>query len=386
MSTRLYKTLTKVGRICNISKHNVCTSSSTLQQPWLFDFTTKFVPSASYGGRQTITMIPGSGIGPEVMKHVLDVCKVTGAPLDFEIVNIDPENEDLTDIEHAVISVKRNTCAIKGQISVGSPIVKSKDMIFHQTLDLYANIVHCKSVKGINAKHSNVDVVIVRQNTEGEYKMLEHENKRGIVECLKIITRNTSRKVARYAFDFATLHGRRKVTVIHKANIMKLSDGLFLESAEAIAKEYPHIKFESMIVDAACMQVVMTPNIFDVILTINLYGNILIHIICGTIGGYSMAYGVSLNNKYLVFELGTRSIAKELVGRNAINPLSMLKSACSLLTSLGHRRHSILLKKAMHKTTVDDNIRTSDLGGTNTSSEVMDNIIKCIKNENTRIF
>lgn len=348
--------------------------------PYLFDDNRKFKAKSSYGGRQTVAMIPGSGIGPELMTYVRNICECCGAPIDFDITDINPDEEDYEDIYTAITSMNKHGCGMKGQISVSpTSYIKPKDVIFQQALDLCVNVVRCKSVKGIPGKYNNIDIVLIRQNTEGEYKMLEHQNVKGVIECLKIITTKTSTKVARYAFEYARLHNRKKVTVIHKANIMKLSDGLFLKIAKIVSKDYPDIKFESMIVDAASMQAVMNPYVFDVILTMNLYGNILLHILCGLIGGHATVYGVSLSDKHIIFELGTRSIAKQLLGKNVVNPVPILFGTSAMLWSLGHRSHARIIKKCILKTTIEDGLRTIDWNGTNTSTEVVDGIMRRIE-------
>lgn len=339
--------------------------------PYLFCKNHKFNAATSYGGRKIITMIPGCGIGPELMEYVRDICFSCGAPIDFDIIEIDPNLESNDDINMAICSMQKHLFGIKGQISVTEGNI-SKEVLFHRDLDLFVNIVHCKSLRGVEGKFKDVDIVVIRQNTEGEYQMLEHENVHGVIECLKVITRKTSSKVARYAFEYAKLHERKKVTCIHKANIMKLSDGLFLEVATAISKDYPDIEFESMIVDAACMQAVMNPHRFDIILTINLYGNILLHTFCGLIGGHATIYGTNLSDNHVVFELGTRSIAKEMIGSNMVNPVPIILATAAMLKALGHKKHSVIIKKSLFRTILDDGVRTKDWGGNSSSSDVVD--------------
>ena len=192
--------------------------------------------------------------------------------MDFEVLDIDPNSESNDDLDNAITSIKRNGVAIKGNIETKSEQVGiiSRNVALRNELGLYVSVLHCKSYPGVRCHHKNVDLVVVRQNTEGEYAMLEHESVPGVVESLKIITVEASERLARFAFNFARINGRKKVTTIHKANIMKLSDGCFLDVSRRIAKEFPDIEHNDMIIDNTCMQLVARPNQFDVLLTTNL--------------------------------------------------------------------------------------------------------------------
>lgn len=207
-------------------------------------------------------MLPGGGIGPELMSYVREIFGYCGAPIDFEVVNIDPSTEGNEDLEYAITSIKRNGVAIKGNIETKSHSLQevSRNVAIRNELDLYVNVVHCKSMPGIPARHKNIDIVLIRQNTDGEYAMLEHESVRGVVESMKVVTMDNAERVARYAFEFARQNGRKKVTTIHKANIMKLSDGLFLDVANRVHKDYPEIEHNNMIIDNTCMQLVSNPH------------------------------------------------------------------------------------------------------------------------------
>lgn len=207
-------------------------------------------------------MLPGGGIGPELMSYVREIFLFCGAPIDFEIIEIDPSTEGNEDLEQAITSIRRNGIAIKGNIETKSYGINeiSRNVAIRNELDLFVNVVHCKSLPGIPARHKDIDIVLIRQNTFGEYAMLEHEAVPGHVESLKIITEENAERVARYAFQYARVHGRKKVTTIHKANIMKLSDGLFLETAKKVHKDYPELEHENMIVDNTCMQLVSKPH------------------------------------------------------------------------------------------------------------------------------
>jgi len=223
--------------------------------------------------------------------------------------------------------------------------------------------------------------MIVRQNTEGEYQMLEHENAPGVVESLKIVTRDNSERLARYGFDLATRLGRKKVTIVHKANIMKISDGLFLETCSEVAKEYPNIEHNNMIIDNCCMQMVSKPQQFDVMIMTNLYGNIVANVACGLIGGPGLLSGQNLGTNYAVFEPGTRNSGKAISGKNIANPIAMLSASADLLQYLKLDHHAQLINDAIYKTVNIDRIHTPDLRGQATSIDVVQNIIRIIQEE-----
>lgn len=238
-------------------------------------------------------MLPGGGIGPELMGYVREIFSYCGAPIDFEVIDIDPSTEGNDDLEYAIMSIKRNGVALKGNIETKSQELSevSRNVAIRNELDLYVNVVHCKSYPGIPARHQNVDVVLIRQNTDGEYAMLEHESVRGVVESMKVVTVENAERVARYAFEYARQNNRKKVTTIHKANIMKLSDGLFLDVAKRVHKDYPELQHDNMIIDNTCMQAVSNPHQFDVMNMTNLYGTIVSNVICGLIGGAGLISG-----------------------------------------------------------------------------------------------
>lgn len=231
-------------------------------------------------GAFPVTMLPGDGVGPELMHAVKEVFKAASVPVEFqehhlsEVQNMASEEK----LEQVLSSMKENIVAIIGKIHTPMEYkgeLASYDMRLRRKLDLFANVVHVKSLPGYMTRHNNLDLVIIREQTEGEYSSLEHESARGVIECLKIVTRTKSQRIAKFAFDYATKKGRSKVTAVHKANIMKLGDGLFLQCCEEVAELYPKIKFETMIIDNCCMQLVQNPYQFDVLVMPNLYGNIL---------------------------------------------------------------------------------------------------------------
>ncbi|XP_065217840.1 isocitrate dehydrogenase [NAD] subunit gamma, mitochondrial isoform X2 [Planococcus citri] len=339
------------------------------------------LPKARYGGRHAVTMLPGGGIGPELMSYVKEVFKYGGVPVDFEIVQIDPTSDSNEDLEYAITSIRRNGVAIKGNIETKSldTGVISRNVAIRNELDLYVNVVHCKSYSGIDGRQKGIDIVIVRQNTEGEYAMLEHESAQGIVESMKVITAQNSERVARYAFEFARQNGRKKVTTVHKANIMKLSDGLFLEVSREVAKDYPEIQHNDMIIDNTCMQLVSNPRQFDVMVMPNLYGSIVSNVICGLIGGAGLLSGRNYGDYYAVFEPGTRNTGTAIAGKNIANPVAMLSASVDMLYHLGLRSYAETIQMAIEKTMNEDLLHTSDLKGSATSLDVVQNIIKHVQ-------
>ncbi|KRT81046.1 hypothetical protein AMK59_5761 [Oryctes borbonicus] len=344
------------------------------------------IPVALYGGRHAVTMLPGSGIGPELMTYVKNVFRYAGAPVDFQIVDIDPKSDDKKELEYAITSIRRNGVAIKGNIETKSESaeVRSRNVAIRNELDLFVNVLHCKSFPGVPARQKDIDIMIIRQNTEGEYAMLEHESVCGVVESMKVVTHSNSERVARWAFDYAKRMGRKKVTTIHKANIMKLSDGLFLETSRRIAKEYPDIEHNDMIIDNCCMQLVSKPHQFDVMIMTNLYGSIVSNVVCGLIGGAGLLCGKNYGDHYAIFEPGTRNTGTAIAGKNIANPVAMLNAAVAMLEHLGHTKHAKLIENAIIQTICHDNIRTQDIGGTNSSTDVVQAIIDHILQADVR--
>ncbi|XP_035456244.1 isocitrate dehydrogenase [NAD] subunit gamma, mitochondrial [Spodoptera frugiperda] len=345
------------------------------------------VPKAHYGGRHAVTMLPGGGIGPECMGYVRDIFKYIGAPVDFEVVDIDPNVDNDEDVQYAITTIKRNGVCLKGNIETKSEAayVTSRNIALRNSLDLYAYVLHCKSFPGITTRHKDIDIHIIRQNTEGEYAMLEHESVQGVIESMKVVTASNSERVARFAFEFAKRNNRKKVTTVHKANIMKLSDGLFLETSRRLAKEYPDIEHNDMIIDNCCMQLVSKPHQFDVMLMTNLYGSIVSNVVCGILGGAGLHSGRNYGDHYAVFEPGTRNTGTAIAGKNIANPIAMINASVDMLEHLGHHFHADLIKAAVAKTINEDHIMTPDLGGTASSTDVVkaiiDNIDMCIKNK-----
>ncbi|XP_059082217.1 isocitrate dehydrogenase [NAD] subunit beta, mitochondrial-like isoform X1 [Tigriopus californicus] len=319
-------------------------------------------------GRIACTLIPGDGVGPELMDATQEVLKAIGVPIDFETFHLSEIQHGISaNLEEVTKSIEKNGIALKGVIAVPDASFDGNLMNLNQTfrksLDLYASVVKVRSLPGVKTRHPNIDMVIIREQVEGEYSALEHESVPGVVECLKVVTKQRSRRIAKFAFDYATRHQRETVTAVHKANIMKLGDGLFLRSCEEVAELYPNIKFEKMIVDNTTMQMVSKPQQFDVMVMPNLYGNIIDNLATGLVGGAGLVAGASYSADVAVFEPGARHTFDEGVGRNVANPTAMLLSAAKLLEHVGLDNHAKKIKTGVDKVLRAGKVRTRDLGG-----------------------
>jgi len=317
-----------------------------------------------------VTLIRGDGIGPEVAEAVLSVLESAGAPLEFEeaVVGSRAEETDGDPLPPAVLeSIRKNRVALKGP--VGTPSGKgfaSVNVRLRKTLDLYANLRPVHTVPAVPARFENVDLVVVRENTEDLYSGLEHIVVPGVVESMKIITEVASTRIARFAFEYARREGRRRVTAIHKANIMKLSDGLFLDCFHRVAAEYPDITADDRIVDSACMRLVMNPEVFDVLLLENLYGDIVSDLAAGLVGGLGLVPGANLGKDIAIFE-AVHGTAPDIAGSGKANPTALLMSAVLMLRYLELGEMATAVEKALFATFAAG-IRTPDLGGKATTT------------------
>jgi isocitrate dehydrogenase (NAD+) len=312
-----------------------------------------------------VTLIRGDGIGPEVSDAVVAILEAAKAPVAFEEVVVGREAEAREGDPlppSALESIRRNRVALKGP--VGTPVGKgfaSVNVRLRQTLELYANLRPVKNVPGVESRFANVDLIVVRENTEDLYSGLEHIVVPGVVESLKIITAAASTRIARFAFDYARRHGRRRVTAVHKANIMKLSDGLFLDCFRRVAEEYPDIAADDRIVDALCMRLVMNPEAFDVLLLENLYGDIVSDLAAGLVGGLGLVPGANIGTEAAIFE-AVHGTAPDIAGQDKANPTAMLMSAILMLRHLGEDATADAVEGAL-LAAIRDGIRTSDIGG-----------------------
>jgi len=319
-----------------------------------------------------VTLIPGDGIGPEVTDAVVEILAATGVAIEWDRQDAGKTAFEQTGhtLPPALLdSIRRTRVALKGP--VGTPIGEgftSVNVGLRKTLDLYANLRPVKNFDGIESRFSNVDLIIVRENTEDLYAGLEHQVVEGVVESLKIITSKASTRIARFAFEYARAHGRRTVTAIHKANIMKLGDGLFLECARGVSREYSDIAYDERIVDAACMHLVMHPERFDVLLLPNLYGDIVSDLAAGLVGGLGLVPGANLGAESAVFE-AVHGTAPDIAGKNMANPIALLLSAVMMLRHLGETTAAARVTNAVTRVLREGRTRTRDLGGTASTSE-----------------
>jgi isocitrate dehydrogenase (NAD+) len=325
----------------------------------------------------TVTLIPGDGIGPEVTSATVRVLEATGVKFEWETESagataIVKEGTPLP--EHVLDSIRRNKVALKGP--TGTPIGgghKSVNVQLRKLLDLYANFRPVASLPGVKSRYSDVDLIVVRENTEDLYSGLEHVVVPGVVESIKIITEKASTRIAKFAFEYAVTHGRKKIVAVHKANIMKLSDGLFLDCCRAVAAQHPQITYDEIIVDNCCMQLVLDPTRFDMLLLENLYGDIVSDLCAGFIGGLGMAPGANIGENGAVFE-AVHGSAPDIAGKNLANPIALIMSGALLLDHLGEHDAADRVRGAIKDVLRDGTRLTRDLGGTAHTTEIAEAI------------
>ncbi len=314
-----------------------------------------------------VTLIPGDGIGPELADAAKVVLAATGIGFDWDEqvageATIASEGTPLPD--RVIESIRRNGVGLKGPITtpVGSGF-RSVNVALRKELELYANVRPARSMKGVETRYEDIDLIIVRENTEDLYAGVEHMVGPDAAESIKIITRAASQRIVRYAFEYAVRNGRRKVTAVHKANIMKLSDGLFLESAQQVAADYEgRVAFEDRIVDNMCMQLVQKPELYDVLVLPNLYGDIVSDLAAGLVGGLGVAPGANIGEQAAVFE-PVHGSAPKYAGQNKANPTALILSAALMLRHLGETDAADTVERAVRDTIADGTTVTYDLGG-----------------------
>lgn len=327
-----------------------------------------------------VTLIEGDGIGPEICVEVRKVATATGANIQFETAYaglnaLKKFNDVLPD--QTVRLIKKNKIALKGPLT--TPVGKgfgSINVLLRKKLKLFANVRPVSSIPGIST-HPNVDLVIMRENTEGLYAGIEHEIAPGVVESIKVVTREASIRIARYAFEYAKRHHRKRVTAIHKANIMKLSDGLFLECARKVAKDYPKIQYDELIVDNACMQLVTRPDPYDILLLENLYGDIVSDLCAGLVGGLGVVPGANIGKHYAIFE-SVHGSAPDIAGKGWANPTAIILTFAMMLRYLGESSAAHRVEASVHKVLASKKGRTRDLGGKLSTSQMGDAIAETI--------
>jgi isocitrate dehydrogenase (NAD+) len=320
----------------------------------------------------TITLIPGDGIGPEVTAAVVRIFKAAGLDIDWDrqdagVIAFQKYGQSLP--PQLLDSVRANKVALKGPVT--TPIAEgftSVNVGLRKALDLYANLRPVRNLAGVPSRFQDVDLIIVRENTEDLYAGLEHQIVPGIVESLKIITEKASTRIARFAFDYARSFARRRVTAIHKANIMKLSDGLFLDSCRNVAKEFTDVAYDERIVDAACMLLVMHPEKLDVLVLPNLYGDIVSDLCAGLVGGLGVVPGANIGADAAVFE-AVHGSAPDIADQNLANPTALLLSGLLMLEHIDERQAATRIREALARVLSGGAVRTRDLGGTATTTE-----------------
>ena len=333
--------------------------------------------------KHKITLLPGDGIGPEVTGAVVQIIECAGVEVEWEKYVAgaealarfgDPLPQEVLD------SIVRNRVALKGPVTtpIGTGFA-SINVRLRKTLDLYSNLRPVKSMPNIITRYEDVDLIVVRENTESLYAGLEHEVVPGVVESLKIITEKASTRIARFAFEYARTHGRKRVTAVHKANIMKLSDGLFLSCFRNVANDYPNIEADDRIVDNLCMQLVQNPQQFDILLLENLYGDIVSDLTAGLVGGLGVVAGANIGENGAVFE-AVHGSAPDIAGQNKANPLALLKSAVLMLQHLGETGPAKRIEDAIVRVlAMGPEVRTRDIGGTGSTTDFTSAICEVLR-------
>jgi len=329
-----------------------------------------------------LTLLPGDGIGPEVTDAALKVLEATGIKIRWDKAlagqrAIEKYADPLP--EKTLKLLKKNQVALKGPI--GTPIAKgfgSVNVLLRKKLQLFANLRPIQSLSGLSTKYQDIDLVVVRENTESLYAGIEHEVAPGVVESIKVITEKASLRISEFSFQYAKQQKRRKVTAIHKANIMKLSDGLFLACARKVAERYPKVLYNEMIVDNACMQLVIKPHQFDILLLENLYGDIVSDLCAGLVGGLGVVPGANIGSDAAIFE-AVHGSAPDIAGKGLANPIAMILTAAMMLRYLGEHKRAKAVCLAVNEVTAAREILTPDLGGKATTKEVAKAIAQAVK-------
>jgi isocitrate dehydrogenase (NAD+) len=332
--------------------------------------------------RHKVTLIAGEGIGPEVAAATRRIIEASGVLIDWEEIagRTDNSNDQGQILNQAAVeAVRRNHVALKGPMATavagGAPSV---NVALRKTLNLYANLRPVKNLPGIKSRFDEVDIVLVRENTEDLYSGLEHEVVPGVVESLKIITEKASTRIAKFAFEYAKRFGRKKIHAIHKANIMKLSDGLFLKSIRTVAEKNPEVEYKEMIVDNACMQVVLNPQQFDMLLLPNLYGDVMSDLCAGLVGGLGVVPSANMGDESAMFE-AVHGTAPDIAGKGLANPTALLMSGIMMLDHLGERSAARRIEAALDKVYREGKHHTKDLGGTTPTKDFTDAVIAALQ-------
>ncbi|BDD59816.1 NAD-dependent isocitrate dehydrogenase [Monascus purpureus] len=331
-------------------------------------------------GKYTVTLIEGDGIGPEISQSVKDIFSAANVPIKWEPVDVTPILKDgrTTIPEDAIKSVERNFVALKGPLA--TPVGKghvSLNLTLRRTFNLFANVRPCRSIAGYKTPYDNVDTVLIRENTEGEYSGIEHVVVPGVVQSIKLITKDASERVLRYAFQYARSINKKKVRVVHKATIMKMSDGLFLNLARDIAKDFPDVEFDAELLDNACLNITTDPTPYNdkVLVMPNLYGDILSDMCAGLIGGLGLTPSGNIGRECSIFE-AVHGSAPDIAGKGLANPTALLLSSIMMLQHMGLHQEATRIRTAILDTLAEGKTLTGDLGGKAKTHEYADAIIK----------
>ncbi len=331
--------------------------------------------------KHLVTLIPGDGIGPEVSEAVQRIIEAAGVSIEWEptAARGDLERRNVDFMHSGVVeAIRKSRVALKGPLTTGVAFgPPSINVGLRKALDLFANVRPVKNLLGVKSRFQDVDMVLIRENTEDLYAGLEHEVVPGVVESLKIITEKASTRIARFAFEYARKYGRKKIHGIHKANIMKMSDGLFLTSIRKVAAEYPDIEYKELIIDNACMQMVLNPNQFDMLLLTNLYGDIMSDLAAGLVGGLGVVPSANVGEDVAIFE-AVHGTAPDIAGKGIANPTALLMSAILMLVYIGEPKAAHRIECALHKVYREGKSLTRDVGGTATTKEFTEAVIRTL--------
>ncbi|OCK99709.1 uncharacterized protein K441DRAFT_651875 [Cenococcum geophilum 1.58] len=346
------------------------------------DKVAKFKGTKGNDGLYTVTLIEGDGIGPEISQSVKDIFAAAGAPIKWEPVDVTPRLKDGRTVipDEAIESVTKNYVALKGPLA--TPVGKghvSLNLTLRRTFNLFANVRPCKSIAGYKTPYDGVDTVLIRENTEGEYSGIEHVVVDGVVQSIKLITREASERVLRFAFQYAEDVGRRKVRAVHKATIMKMSDGLFLSTARKVAKDFPNVEFDAELLDNTCLKMVTDPTPYNdkVLVMPNLYGDILSDMCAGLIGGLGLTPSGNIGDECSIFE-AVHGSAPDIAGKSLANPTALLLSSIMMLQHMGLNEHADKIQKAIFKVLGEGKTITGDLGGKAKTYEYANAVIKAL--------
>ncbi|VDB85401.1 unnamed protein product [Peniophora sp. CBMAI 1063] len=341
--------------------------------------TAAFAGQKGSNGKYTVTLIPGDGIGPEISESVKNIYDAAKVPIQWEEVDVTPilKNGKTAIPDSAIQSVRKNTVALKGPLA--TPIGKghvSLNLTLRRTFNLFANVRPCVSIKGFKTPYDDVNTVLIRENTEGEYSGIEHEVVDGVVQSIKLITWDASERVARYAFHYAQSQGRGRVTAVHKANIMKMSDGMFLSACREVSKEFPDIKYDEDLLDRVCLQITQNPAPYAdrVMVMPNLYGDILSDMCAGLIGGLGLTPSGNIGRDASIFE-AVHGSAPDIAGKGLANPTALLLSSMMMLRHMNLNEHAAKIESAILSTIAEGKTITGDLGGKSSTKEYTASII-----------